>query len=324
MKFISIPEAHSSFRTPLLYAFDTEAEAHDVEAQIIDADTNEVIGRKKLYGVTTGEIDISPYLCRRVRQQLPASVDGCGEVDCSMQVRVKVVVDGVTSPVRRYIAAQVDLSQPYQALMTQIPQRTMACDEFDIISWFAHPEIVVEVVVESFGNGTETITIRPDGVGQQAVAITALDFENIPDSLRATVMVDGVATTVIDYEIKPNLHGARRVAWLNEHLAPELYTFPLRKGVLVKATRKLMETVWGREAATLECANELKLISAYEPQAQIKALAAILSAERLWLIEGGVPQRVELVIDRVLCAPCGEMGMVEVDIRAAEEGVRLW
>lgn len=324
MNFTSIPEAHSSFRTPLLYAFDTEAEAHDVEAQIIDADTNEVIGRKKLYGVTTGEIDISPYLCRRVRQQLPASVDGCGEVDCSMQVRVKVVVDGVTSPVRRYIAAQVDLSQPYQALMTQIPQRTMACDEFDIISWFAHPEIVVEVVVESFGNGTETITIRPDGVGQQAVAITALDFENIPDSLRATVMVDGVATTVIDYEIKPNLHGARRVAWLNEHLAPELYTFPLRKGVLVKATRKLMETVWGREAATLECANELKLISAYEPQAQIKALAAILSAERLWLVEGGVPQRVELVTDRVLCAPCGEMGMVEVDIRAAEEGVRLW
>lgn len=242
-----------------------------------------------------------------------------------MQLRVKVEADGVMSPVRRYIAAKVDLAEPYTPLMTQIAQRTMVCDEFDLISWFAHPEIVVEVVVESFGKGNESLTIKPNGVGQQAVAISALDFSNSPEDLRVTVWVDGVATTVVEYEIKPNLRGARRIAWLNEHHAPELYTFPLRKSVLVKSVRKHMESVWGREAAALEADNELKLISAYEPQAQIKALAGILSAERLWLVEGGVPQKVNLLTDRVLSAPSnGEMGMIEVDIRAAEEGVRLW
>ena len=85
-----------------------------------------------------------------------------------------------------------------------------------------------------------------------------------------------------------------------------------------------MESVWGREAAALEGDNELKLISAYEPQAQITALAGILSAQRLWLVEGGVPQKVNLLTDRVLSSPGGEMGMIEVDIRAAEEGVKLW
>jgi hypothetical protein len=114
------------------------------------------------------------------------------------------------------------------------------------------------------------------------------------------------------------------VAWLNDHLAPELYTFPLRKSVLVKRVRKHIESVWGREAAALEGDNELKLISAYEPQAQIKALAGILSAQRLWLVEGGVPQKVNLLTDRVLSSPGGKMGMIEVDIRAAEEGVKLW
>ena len=324
MKFTSIPEAHSSLRESLIYAFDTEAEAHDVELKIINADTNEIIATKRLYGISQGEVDIAPYLRQVVRPTLPAKVDGCGEVDCSMQIRVKVEADGVTSAVRRYITAKVDLEQPYTSLTTQIAQRTMACDEFDIISWFAHPEIVVEVVVESYGKGNESLTIRPSGVGQQAVAISALDFANSPEDLRATVMVDGVATTVLEYEIKPNLRGARRVAWLNEYLAPELYTFPLRKSVLVKAVRKHIESIWGREAASLESENELKLISAYEPQAQIKALSGILAAERLWLVEGGVPQRIDLVTDRVLAAPGGEMSVIEVDIRAAKEGVRLW
>ena len=324
MKFTSVPEAYSSFRDSLIYAFETESEARDVEAKIINADTGEVIGRKKLYGVTAGEIDIAPYLRRAVRPTLPEQVSECGEVECSSQVRVKVVIDGVESAARRFIAARVDLTKPYQSLMTQISQRTMACDEFDIISWFAHPEIVVEVVVEGFGKGHETLTITPGGVGQQTVAVTALDFIDIPDTMRVTVMVDGVATTVVEYQIKPNLHGARRVAWLNEQLTPELYTFPLRKSVLVKAARKSMETIWGREAAALECENELKLISAYEPQAQIEALAGILSAERVWLVEGGIPQRVDLVTDRVLIASGSEMSVVEVDIRAAKEGVRLW
>ncbi|MBO7330792.1 MAG: hypothetical protein J6U52_03265 [Alistipes sp.] len=324
MKFTKIPEAHSSFRDMLVYGFDTEAAAHDVELKIINADTGETIATKRLYGISQGEVDIAPYLRRGVKSQLPPKVDGCGVVECGMQCRVKVEADGVMSPVRRFIAARVNLSEPYTPLMTQIAQRTMACDEFDIISWFAHPEIVVEVVVESYGKGNESLTIRPSGVGQQAVAISALDFSNSPEDLRATVMVDGVATTVVEYEIKPNLRGARRVAWLNEELAPELYTFPLRKSVLVKAVRKHIESIWGREAASLESENELKLISAYEPQAQIKALSGILAAERLWLVEGGVPQRIDLVTDRVLAAPGGEMSVIEVDIRAAKEGVRLW
>ena len=53
MKFTSIPEAYASFREPLLYAFDTEAEAHDVEVKIINAQTQKVIGKKMLYGVIT-------------------------------------------------------------------------------------------------------------------------------------------------------------------------------------------------------------------------------------------------------------------------------
>lgn len=324
MKFTKIPEAHSSFRDKLVYGFDTEAAAHDVELKIINADTGETIAAKRLYGISQGEVDIAPYLRRAVKGQLPPKVDGCGVVECGMQCRVKVEADGVMSPVRRFIAARVNLSEPYTPLMTQIAQRTMACDEFDIITWFAHPEIVVEVVVESFGKGNESLTIKPSGVGQQAVAVSALDFSNSPTDLRATVWVDGVATTVVEYEIKPNLRGARRVAWLNGSLSPELYTFPLRKSVLIESTRRHMASIWGSEAAEVESSNQLKLLSAYEPEKQLNALSEILSSPRVWLVEGADVKSVELHTERVLLSPTEGMGIIEIDLQAAEEGVKLW
>ena len=155
------------------------------------------------------------------------------------------------------------------------------------------------------------------------VAVTARGREGV-DNIRATVKVDGVATTVVEYELKPNLKGSRRLAWLNDNLSPELYTFPLRKSVLIEAARKSMESIWGREAGAVERENELKLLSAYEPQAQIEALSSIISSPRAWLVRGCELQRVAITTDRVMPATCGKMGIVEVDIRAAREGEVLW
>ena len=62
MKFTKIPEAHSSFRDKLVYGFDTEAAAADVELKIINADTGETIATKRLYGISQGEVDIAPWL----------------------------------------------------------------------------------------------------------------------------------------------------------------------------------------------------------------------------------------------------------------------
>ena len=324
MKFTSIPEAFSSFREPLLYAFDTQSsKAQEVEINIIDKSSGTTIGRKRLYGVTKGEIDIAPYLRSAIVPTLPETIEACGVVECPTQMKVVVQAGGVNSSTRTFIAAKVDLDNYYQPLTTQHLHRTMARDEFDLISFFSYADIVVEVVVEFFGKGNESLTITPDAGGQRVVAVTAKGRPGV-SSMRVTVMADGEAVTTIEYDIKENLKGARRVAWLNDHLAPELYTFPLRKSVLIKAARKRMESIWGSEAGTAERENELKLISAYEPQAQIEALTSILSTPRAWLVEGSTLQNVEITTDRVMPSSCGEMGIIEVDIRAAREGEVLW
>ena len=319
-----MPEAFSSFREPLLYAFDTQSsKAQEVEISIIDKSSGTTIGRKRLYGVTKGEIDIAPYLRSAVVPTLPETIEACGVVECPTQMKVVVQAGGVNSSTRTFIAARVDLNNYYQPLTTQHLHRTMARDEFDLISFFSYADIVVEVVVEFFGKGNESLTITPDAGGQCVVAVTAKGRSDV-NAMRVTVMADGEAVTTIEYDIKENLKGARRVAWLNDHLAPELYTFPLRKSVLIKAARKRMESIWGSEAGSAERENELKLISAYEPQAQIEALTSILSTPRAWLVEGCKLQNVEITTDRVMPSSCGEMGIIEVDIRAAREGEVLW
>lgn len=324
MKFTSLPEAYNSFREPLLCSFDTEsATAKDVEILIKRADDDKIIGRKRLKGVTSGQIDIAPYLRNAVQPTLPQEVKSCTEIDTGTQIRVYLESDGVVSERRRYMAAKVDLEKDYMPLTTQIEHRTIAADEFDTISYFAYPEIVVEVLVEAYGKSYSYLRVRPDSGGQRTIAITALPFDEVPDELKVSVEVDGVVESIYHYQIKQNLKGSRRLAWLNHNSAPEIYTFPLRKSALIEATRRHMETIWGKEAAAVESHGELKLLSAYEPEEQIEALGEILSSPKVWLIRGCKAQRVELRAERTLTMPCGEMGIIEVDVCTAKEGEKL-
>ena len=325
MKFTSIPEAYSSFREPLIYSFDTQSTTPtDVEITIKNYHDDNIIGRKKLYGITTGEVDIAPYLRWAAQPTLPTTIDECAVVECATQMTVYVEANGKQSKVRNFVAAKADLNSLYTDLNTQIESRTMTRDEFDLISLFSLPDAVVEVVVEAFGAQHDSRSIVLDLGGQRTVAVTARSFDFVPDTVRVTIYLDGQAVKVIDYQIKPNLHGARRLIWVNRHGSPEAYTFPLRKSVLIEAVRKEMGRVWGKEAAALERHGELKLLSAYEPQAQVEALAEILNSKMLWLADGANLRNVMLKRDMVLAMPCDGMGMVEVDLSAAKEGEVLW
>lgn len=324
MKFTLLPKTYSSYREPLIYEFDTQAAPADVEVRVVEATTGEVIGRKMLYGVSTARVDIAPFVRRAAEVKLPDKVEYSQMLTTGVQIKVKVEVAGVSSSARNFIAAKIDTSKTHFMLLSeQISRRTMARDEFDIIPFYSSPDAVVEVLVEAMGKSYGYLTLEHATGGQAAVAVTALDFDDGPEELRVTFKVDGEVEAELEYELKANLRGARRLAWLNSSRSPELYTFPMRKSVLVESVRHHIESMLGREAAAVERNGELKVLSAYEPQAQLEALGRIIHSERVWLVEGCVPSRVELRAERVINLPCDEMGMVEVDICAAEEGARL-
>lgn len=322
MKFTSIPEAYSSFGGPLIYEFESEEEAKDLTVEITDMTTNEVIGRKVLHAATGGSIDIAPYLRRRCQPTLPDNITQCAIVDVGAQIKARVTVDGVNSSTRNFIAASVAPETHYTLLSHQITQRTMARDEFDLIAYFAMPDAVVEVVVEATGKERESLSIEAGG-GHRCIAVTAASFNSATEELAVKILVDGEVVTTINYDIKPNLEGARRIAWLNGDNSPEIYTFPLRKSILVEATRRRIATIWGSEAAEVEHHNELKLLSAYEPEKQIRALQEIVASHRVWLLKGSRVQEIDLKTERILHAINEGMGIVELDISSAREGDEL-
>ena len=92
MKFTSLPTSYSSYNEPLVYAFDTQAEASDVEVRVINAMTSEVIGRKMLYGVSVGQVDIAPYVRRAAQVAMPEVIE-CSQI-LAMGVQVKVKGEG--------------------------------------------------------------------------------------------------------------------------------------------------------------------------------------------------------------------------------------
>ena len=183
MKFTSLPTSYSSYNEPLVYAFDTQAEASDVEVRVINATTSEVIGRKMLYGVSVGQVDIAPYVRRAAQVVMPEMIECSQMLATGVQVKVKVEVAGVISSSRNFIAARFDTMPHFALLTNQISRRTMARDEFDLIAYFAMPDAVVEVVVEATGKENQSLSLEASG-GHRVIALTAASFDSATEDLK--------------------------------------------------------------------------------------------------------------------------------------------
>lgn len=313
----------------MVYEFDCGTEGEElevVEVNILHSD-GEVIARKNLYGVkSVTAVDIAPYLRQKMVPTVVSAPDSAGVVDAPYNIDVRVEVLGVESESRHFVAAKIEGDEPVVLLGEQIKHRTMTYDEFDTIGLVKKSDCLLEVVIDAFDKSSPIgyLNFEVEELGQKVVYVNPREFDATLRSMVVTILCDGEPVETIEYEVRKNLSTAERIGWLNGHLAPEFYTFPLRKSLLIEATRRRMASIWGKEAAAVEQHNELKLISAYEPEAQIKALANILSSPKVWLQRGGEAEAVELATQRALVAPSEGVGFIELDLQAAKRGVLLW
>lgn len=326
--FTQIPQNGASYLKPAIYEFEFDSENEDTLIRILSTEGEE-LGRKILHGShTSGRTDIAPYLRQSIIHEMPSAGVEAMIIDTNCHREVVVEVGGVESEPRTFIAAEIDPTQHATLLTTQIDYRTMAYDEFDTIGFVNVDANPLEVVITAYDKASQLLTTKylytNVMMRQLALLIIPKEFGSKVKRITVGVIAKGSSVRTIEYEIRNNLTTAERICWINEYHATECYTFPLRKSLLVEATRKRMESIWGREAAALESDNELKIISAYEPQKQTKALMKILSSPKIWLIRDEQPMAVELYTDRALSTPCEGMGFVELDLRAAEKGERLW
>lgn len=323
MKFTSIPEAYSSFYDPLPYTVDAEGAAGDIEIVVSDAESGERLGTKRLCNAAGGTVDIAPVVRGAVRYRLPERVTRCEVVDTGAQIKVAVAANGTAAPVRNFIAARVDLGALYTLLEAQSEHRTLAADEYDLVSFFSMPDAVAEVLVEAYGASYGFMTLTPPSGGQRCVAVTPQGFAEVPQRLKVTVKIDGMAVSVIDYTVVENPSTARRVAWLDGQHAPELYTFPVSCEMTVLASRRRCFTPDGRQTVAVERDATVRLVSAYEPRAQLAALAEIIVSPRVWVVRGGECEEADIMTDTLMTAGCGALGSIAVTLRPRGKEARL-
>lgn len=323
MIFNSLPQDFSSLQEPLIYTFSTqEQEPQDLLIEICSAESGQVLATKQLYAVSEAEVDIAPLLRECIIPTLPTESLGTGFLDCGCNVSVYLKVGDVQSATRCFQWAKVEPSQPVMLLSEQTANRAMAADECDWIGVFSNGSMMCHFHIETFGKECRKVDYRLPMAGQQLFVLVASEMGDC-DQIEVEITADDTLVARLNYEIKSNLKGARRVGWLNSSLSPELYTFPMRKSLLIEATRRHLERQWGREAGQVERDGELKLISAYEPSAQIETLAKIIHSPKVWLMRASRRQDVDLLTDRVLLTPVERLGFIEIDIRAAKEGEEL-
>lgn len=322
MIFTSIPNSFATWSKPLIYTLNTESnEPQEICVEVLRESDKHILGTKRLIATSYVSFDIAPIIRRTIKPTLSSSISATRITDYNAAESILVRVGELTSQARTFIAAEVENPTPVTVLTEQIASRTLAPDECDMIGFVATmPGGYIKIT--TYGKENTTLSI-PITMATQAI------FTLVPATLGDCDQIEvaiGYSSTIFfhaTYQIKRNLRGARRIGWLNSNHAPELYTFPMRKSILVKAVRKHMERVMGRGAGEVEADGELKLISAYEPMTQLNALAKIVGSREVWLMEGCRMRNVDLITDRVILTPSDKLGFVEIDIRAAQEGEEL-
>ena len=323
MIFNSLPQDFSSLQEPLIYTLSTqEQEPQDLLIEICSADGGQVLATKQLYAVSEAEVDIAPLLRECIIPTLPTESLGTGFVDCGCNVSVYLKVGDVQSATRCFQWAKVEPSTPLTMLSEQTTNRAMAADECDWIGVFSNGSKECNIHIETFGKECRKVDYRLPKAGQQLFVLVASEMGDC-DQIEVEIVADDALITKLYYDIKSNLRGARRVGWLNGNISPEIYTFPMRKSLLIEATRRHLERQWGRGAGQVERDGELKLISAYEPSSQLETLAKIVHSPKVWLMRGCSRQDVDLLTERVMLTPAERLGFIEIDIRAAKEGEEL-
>lgn len=317
MKFISIPENYASLEGGLVYDIDLEGLRDTVEVSIINSGTEEVAATLRFAQTALISLDIAPYVRRMFDPQPAAGLSGC-IADAGRVAEVTVAVDGVRSPSRRYTPMLFDR---LPRLLTTLPgRRTLAAGECDEVAFYAPAGGHIHLDIERPA-GIERTTI--DLPAEDKISLFILSADSLPDDAVAADLIfeSGGRTESISYDRAVRPAGAVRLAWVAASGAIESYTFPSHRRTLT-VTRDAFCSRTGHR--TVSRGNETRrlLLSDYEPQALIEALEEILSARRVWCMEGGCATETEVLTAETLRRFDGPLNTLTLEIRniSAKEG----
>lgn len=322
MIFTSTPETGASIYGPLLYTFADEEAPRDLTVEVIDNTTRQIIFTKRLYNTSSGQIDISPLLQRRLKWRpaaTPAGFSSAGERTAFIQVRVEGV-----SVSRRFYPSSEPLEENKLLLSSMPTNRLLArgeCEELLL------PAGILRAEVERF---TPEGSITEEFISEYALepALFGLKSEGWEsDVYRAELRLYGAEQMLtLHYTLTEPLPEGVRVAWVGRQGSIEHYTFPvcLKRSESQHLNHERLTT---GEHLTLQAAYEeqWQLLSAYESSARLAALAELGTAPAAWIITpDGEYRSVAVAEGERILRRYGYLSALEFTLTTTPQQQTLW
>lgn len=313
MRFVSIPPNGASWSKQLIYSFDTELdEKEDVDVEIFNQTTHQLIARKRLYGVTRAEVDIAPILRSAVEMVVPR-VESTAVLSSPMGIKVAVGIMGLMSAERRFCAAEVDIRHPQ--LMSYVPDsQTLAYGEEILFSVIA-PEGVQISMVEYTPTAKRTISLVPDSnlLFYDVVICTSM-FRGDVERIELSVMSGTEQLAHFNFDLVPRLTDGRRLVWRNRRGGLESYRFTKSLPIVAEVDVDAYNTTAGLMAKLRSTKERYRLCSALEYGEALRSLREIIYAPYIYDIRFDRLEDVTLATRRMEYSRCGELQSVALEI----------
>ena len=319
MKFVSIPNYGASWREPLIYSFSTEtSEPSDIVVDILEASTQESIGRMKLYGVTRGMVNIAPYVARRASL---APIEGGSElvvIPSPSAVAVVVKVNDLYSEERLFFRSE--LFRGASMSLSRIVG-TQEIERGDAIRLTLCPKGRLWVAVSY----SRSASLQPkdcvvDGNATPMELLLTTDDLKVGDVVTVNLQYEFGAVQSFRYRVHPRRSTSRRLLWYNSQGGIESYTFghSIRIGysVDVQSVDKCMGETRRRADGELR----YRLCSGQESMTMLEHVAELLLSPVVYKCSGVQSEQVDVVSREVAYDKNGELHNMTLEVREEWRG----
>ena len=322
MKIEYSPNDYTPVEEGLCFGFSTESEEPtDVEVEVVNADTEEVVAVKLLRQVVSGEVNIAPYV-ERFSQREPQLVgEGGSSLSQLESVRYKIRIGEVESESVAVSPIRCGFSAP--ALLTTMPlRRKIFCDGCDELLFAVQDNTDVKVIITPNIGAVKSLSYKAVS-GVMRLLFTPSELGQDAKRIYVQIKLNAQELCCVEYEVLQRRGRSLCVAWESECGSVERYIFPMTYALRNEVTKQRVGDGNNLNAVAITRSKIVRAMSNYEPRNVVAALSEIIASPKVWFEYDGRWHKVDVVTSEECYNLFGEPDFVELDLRVESRRVVL-
>lgn len=322
MKITKLSKNFTPLNKGIYIGIDTESDTPTtLTVEIIDSSTTEVIATQQLREVTSAKVNIAPYLPRfEEYKPMQNCCTSLVEVPCA---RYSICVEGIESESVTVSVNEVEMGEATIILTAMPMSRRISLGECDEVLMLTDCNSNIRAEITS-DTGEQLYIEHYSEMGATRLIISTEDFGTDIHTLDIALYCEDEIFGTLHYSVVPALKSATRLAWLSDKGSIEQYTFPISHKANRVVERKSIVTSEGVKTAHCRTRHNNSLASRFEPAATVAALAQIISATKVWVVDGVEAKGVEVTSHTIEQDIFGTPESICIDISTLNEEEVVW